>query len=77
MLEMHKDGTPVIRYIEDLFKEPTTKTVRMIGLVGDSNKGKTNTINHIINIFQTRASFSILIGSGGDARNSSEIEIPS
>jgi len=55
MLEMHKDGTPVIRYIEDLFKEPTTKTVRMIGLVGDPNKGKTNTINHIINIFQTRA----------------------
>jgi hypothetical protein len=55
MLELHRDGTPVIRHIEDLFQPEVTKRVRMIGLVGDPNKGKTNVINHIINIFQTRA----------------------
>ena len=55
MLDLHQDGTPVIRNIEDLFQPEVTKKVRMIGLVGDPNKGKTNVINHIINIFQTRA----------------------
>ena len=55
MLQLHDDGSPVIQSIEDLFKEPVTKKVRMIGLVGDPNKGKTNVINHIINVFQTSA----------------------
>lgn len=54
-LSTHKDGSPIIESIEDLFKDPITKSVRMIGLVGDPNKGKTNVINHIVNIFRTKA----------------------
>lgn len=55
MKEKRELDEVVLKMVEDLFTQPELKDVRTIGVVSDPNQGKTNLLNHLVDIFQRRA----------------------
>lgn len=55
ILKRHKDDSPVLEDVTDLFHPEITKPIRVIGIVGDPNNGKTNVINYIIETLKREA----------------------